>query len=250
MSFIATFDAAGILKQIVDGVKPLVSEVNLVCDEHGMSFQAMDASHVSLCSVKIRGEALAHYSCTSTMVLGLPLLHVDKILSTIHPTDRLTLEAEGSMLHLSVVRDTRVSEFSLHLMTIEQEQIEIPPVDPSQQHCSCNMPSSVFQKTIRDLALLGDRCSLTFRPGEVCFSATGDIGSGHLTLKSTQDVEVTALAETSGDFATRYLALFAKCGNVAPSVSIAMLDKQPLRIRYCSAFASLEFFLAPRIDDL
>ena len=59
-----------IWKKIVDSLKDLLSECEWICDDDGIELQAMDKSHVSLVSVKIRALAFDHYRIDREVVLG------------------------------------------------------------------------------------------------------------------------------------------------------------------------------------
>lgn len=53
-----------LLKKIVEAIRDLVSEGNLDCNEQGISLQAMDSSHVSLCALSLRADGFDHYVST------------------------------------------------------------------------------------------------------------------------------------------------------------------------------------------
>ncbi len=50
-----------LLKKIIEAIRELVTDVNLECTETGISLQAMDSSHVSLCTVNMKMEGFDHY---------------------------------------------------------------------------------------------------------------------------------------------------------------------------------------------
>lgn len=53
-----------LLKKIIEAVRDLVTDANLDCSESGISMQAMDSSHVSLCALMIRCDGFDHYRCS------------------------------------------------------------------------------------------------------------------------------------------------------------------------------------------
>ncbi len=50
-----------LLKKIIEAIRELVTDVNFECNEGGISLQAMDSSHVSLCTVNMKSEGFDHY---------------------------------------------------------------------------------------------------------------------------------------------------------------------------------------------
>lgn len=246
----ARFHSARLLKQIVDGVKPIASDVNLQCDGAGLSLQAMDASHVALCTVRLGAEAMASYACAHPVVLGLPLSNLSKVLATVGPDARLTLSATGTeALHVHAVSaPDREARFVLNLMDIDSDAVDVPAVPASAP--TVTMPSAQFKKTVLDAAALGDACRIAIGPSSASFSATGELGSGTITLRASADVVVShdGPDEAALSFPTRYLELFSRCGVVASAVRLAMPDGQPLRVTWCGAFGSVEFCLAPQLE--
>lgn len=56
--------------------------------------QAMDASHVSLCSLNLRSDGFDHFRCDRSISLGLNLANLSKILKCAGNNDVVTLKAE------------------------------------------------------------------------------------------------------------------------------------------------------------
>jgi len=71
--FEARLVQGNLLKKIVESIRDLVSDANLDCKEAGLSLQAMDSSHVSLCALVLRSDGFDHYRCDRTISLGLNL---------------------------------------------------------------------------------------------------------------------------------------------------------------------------------
>lgn len=77
--------------------KPVFSPLTrCVCDASSpcVFCQAMDASHVSLCSLKLRAEGFDHFRCDRNLSLGLNLTSLSKILKCAGNDDIVTLKAE------------------------------------------------------------------------------------------------------------------------------------------------------------
>jgi proliferating cell nuclear antigen len=92
-----------LLKKIVEALRDLVQEVNVDCREEGLSLQAMDASHVSLCALNLRSDGFDHYRCDRTISLGLHLVNLSKFLKCAGNEDIITLKSEDSADSLSLV---------------------------------------------------------------------------------------------------------------------------------------------------
>lgn len=92
-----------LLKKIIDAVRELVTDANLDCSESGISMQAMDSSHVSLCALMIRSDGFDHYRCDRSLSLGLSMANIAKILKCAGNKDTVTLKTEDSADTLTIM---------------------------------------------------------------------------------------------------------------------------------------------------
>ena len=107
------------------------------------------------------------------------------------------------------------------------------------------MPSSEFQRIIKDLSQFGESVVISCTMEGVKFSAAGDIGTGNIKLAQTANVDKEKEAVTvemqepvTLTFACRYLNMFTKASCLAPTVSLSMSPQGHIR-----------YYLAPKIED-
>ena len=65
-------------------------------------------------------------------------------------------------------------------MSIESEHLGIPEQDYSAES---SMPSSEYQRIVRDLASIGDTVNISATKEGIKFSTSGDIGTANITLR-------------------------------------------------------------------
>lgn len=116
------------------------------------------------------------------------------------------------------------------------------------------------------MAGIGESLQISGTKEGVKFALTGDIGTGELTYKATDDDissqavddEKTNVVQINKcesavcqNFALRYLVQFSKASGLTPHVCLKMSDDIPLVVEYAIASGEglLKFFLAPKIDD-
>lgn len=104
---------ASLLKKIIEAVRELVTDANLDCSESGISMQAMDSSHVSLCALMIRSDGFQHYRCDRSLSLGLSTSSISKILKCAGNEDTVTLKAEDTADALTIMFESP-SELVVH----------------------------------------------------------------------------------------------------------------------------------------
>eukprot|EP00919_Chromeraceae_sp_WS-2016_P055473 GHVR01131888.1.p1 GENE.GHVR01131888.1~~GHVR01131888.1.p1 ORF type:complete len:260 (-),score=51.87 GHVR01131888.1:163-942(-) len=258
--FEARLQQGSILKKVVEATKELCTDVNIDCNESGITLQAMDSSHVSLVSMILRDNGFDHYRCDQAMSLGLNMGSMSKIFKICSSDDIVTMKAEDSadtiMFQFESNNQERVCDFELKLMEIDSEHLGIPETD---YKATIKMPSGEFQRVCRDMATFGDTVSITCSKEGVKFSVTGDIGNGNVMLKPKNDADkeednviVDIQEKVSLSFALRYLNLFAKATPLSPVVSMRLSPDIPLEIEYVLGNADvghIRFYLAPKIEE-
>lgn len=246
------------LKKIIESIRELVKDANLDCDENGITMQAMDSSHVSLCALALNAQAFDEYRCDKALTLGVNTDNFAKLLKCSGNEDIVTLKSEEESdlltMNFESPKNDRTSEFALKLMDIESEHLGIPD---TEYKCTVKMPSGEFQRIIRDLQVLGDTCTISVSKEGICFIAAGDLGSGKIMLKhnTATDKEEEAVVITMQEpvelnFALRYLTLFTKATALGSSVILSMSQDIPILVEYpIENMGSVRYYLAPKIDE-
>ncbi|EWM26272.1 hypothetical protein NSK_002771 [Nannochloropsis salina CCMP1776] len=257
--FEARLTEGSLLKKIIEAIKDLVQEANVDCSEEGLTMQAMDASHVSLCSLNMRHGGFDHYRCDRSISLGLNLANLGKILKCAGNDDVVTLKAEDEPDTLTLMFESpnqeRISDFELKLMDIETEHLGIPN---EEYKCTISMPSGEFQRIVRDLAVIGETCIITCTKEGVKFSVSGDLGNGNVTVRQSSaadgdekdQVKIQMEEPVTLNFALRYLGFFTKATPLGSTVKLHMSPDVPIVVEYpIDGIGSISYFLAPKIDE-
>lgn len=257
--FEARLTEGNLLKKIIEAIKDLVQEANVDCSETGLTMQAMDASHVSLCSLNMRATGFDHFRCDRSISLGLNLSNLGKILKCAGNEDVVTLKAEDEPDTLTLMFEApnqeRISDFELKLMDIETEHLGIPN---EEYKCTISMPSNEFQRIIRDLAVIGETCIISCTKEGVRFSVSGDLGKGNVTVRQSsavdgdekEQVKIQMEEPVTLNFALRYLGFFTKATPLGPTVKLHMSPDVPIVVEYpMENIGSISYFLAPKIDE-
>jgi proliferating cell nuclear antigen len=78
--FEARLVQGNLLKKLCDGLKDLVTEVNLDVSSTGIQCQAMDSSHVCLVATQLRADGFDHFRCDRNLTLGVSIPNLAKVL--------------------------------------------------------------------------------------------------------------------------------------------------------------------------
>jgi len=236
---------------IVDCISEIVDSVVMRFTASGIVLQAMDASHVCLCSLDLKSKGFEDYSCPEDVIsIGVPIATMSKIFKCGSSDDNLCIKIEDEKLdrmNLEFTNSCRTSKFEVRLMNIDSEYIEVPDVACD---CSLRMPTTEFQKIVRDLGIVGDRCELCVNDSGVVFRSSGEMGDASFEVIRRED-DTYYRGCGRGMFSTRYLQLFAKATTpLCKSLSMNLPDGAPLCLEYCmGALGTLRYFLAPTIED-
>jgi len=247
------------VKKLIEALKDLVTDANIDCSEEGLSIQAMDSSHVSLCAVALRADGFDHFRCDRNISLGFNSGNLSKILKCADNGDVITLKAEDTADTLTLMFESanqdRISDFELKLMDIDSDHLGIPD---TEYKTTIRMPSAEFQRIIRDLQVLGDTCVISCTKEGVRFSVTGDLGTGNVLVRANAGVDkdekdqvVIEMDEpVELTFALRYLNFFTKATTLGPVVVISMSPDVPVVVEYpIEQIGHVKYYLAPKIDD-
>ena len=238
---------SSIFKVIVDAVSEIVDTVAMNFGEDGVTMQAMDASHVSLCFLQLKREGFNEYRCEKPKNVGISLANLSRIFKCTSVEDDLEIMVdESDKMNLGFKGPSRASDFEMKLMDIDSEYLHIPEV---VYDCVVNMPSPEFQKMVRDVAVIGDTCSIEVEgDGEITFSSDGEIGQARFHPLDKIAIDVKGAANSK--FANKYLHMFTKASPLCKNVVLKLSKDNPMCVEYqIEGLGSLKYYLAPKIDD-
>lgn len=253
--FRAVLNDGDVFKKVVESMKELCEQCNFECTEDGIECQSMDSSHVSLVSLSLHATGFSEYECGDELTLGLNLTNLSKILKCSSSKDQLTIHAvdtETVKFTFENESQNTCSDFSLKLMTVDEEHLAIPETD---YKCVISMPSSEFAKICRDLQTIGESVTITATKAGVTFTTKGDIGEAQMLRRQNdtndeKSIKIELEEEIDQQFALRYLNSFAKSAVLSDMVTLSMSDQVPLQVEFkMDDLGSVKYFLAPKIDD-
>lgn len=257
--FTAKLKEAGLFKRIVESIKDLVSVVNFDISGEGISFQAMDQSHVALVSLHLSSEVFQDYRCDRKFSLGIKLQNLHKILKCGENGDVLTLECDQEdpqvlNLRFESLKHEKTSRFALNLVNQEEEQLQLPD---STYAAKVVLPSGEFLRIVREMTQLAENIAIKVSKKTIAFEVKGDVTSGCIELKAnnsdkeSEQVKVEVDEESvRNTFALSFLNSFCKAAVLSEQVLLAMSENAPVVVEYkVNGNSHLKFYLAPKIDE-
>ena len=78
---------SGAFRVLIEALKEILTDANFQIDSTGIKLMAMDPTHTILVHLKLHAEHFEYYKCLKTMVLGLNMLNLFKLIKTMNNND-------------------------------------------------------------------------------------------------------------------------------------------------------------------
>lgn len=234
--------------------KDLLTEVNLRFDETGIKIISLDPARIGMVHCSI--TRLESYYCSqSPFYCGIYIGYLYRILRSVNTSHHLECkikESDPKLMELIVSNaDKRTQTIHrLKLLDLDKEEISIPVVD---FECVISMPSSEFQRNIKELSHVSNLLTIRGSGKLIQFICQGDLGETCIEISPTPSglnwLHKDSVKETfEGTYFLKYLEKFSR-GVVDSTVEIYFKQNYPLVMRYEMTIGSLRFCVAPINKD-
>jgi len=250
-------------RTLMTALKDILLETNISFTPEGIKIINMDKSHTILAHLCLHAKNFEHYECNEPkIVIGVNMFHLFKLINTIDNDDTLTMYIEEDDYKDGVVQflglkfengDIKQQKIQkLRLIEPETDELEVPDVTFSS---ILNLPSSDFQKIIRDLSCISDKIEIksvaTNEGSELIFKCSGGFAQAEVrraesdeSMKYIKKQEVDKIIQ--GEFSLKNLSYFIKCTNLCNSIEIYLENDLPLIVKYSVAsLGEIKLGLAP-----
>ena len=244
---------SGAFRVLIEALKEILTDANFQIDNTGIKLMAMDPTHTILVHLKLHAGQFEYYKCLKTMIIGLNMLNLFKLIKTMNNNDYLSFfidKNNNNKLGIKINNcDKKVETlYYLNLMDLQESNIEIPQV---QFPSLITIPSSDFQKLMRDMTNIGENVEIKSIGEQLQFSCIGDFASQETIMQPTQQgIKFLKNEEpgliVQGLFPLKFLILFTKCTNLCNSIELYIKNDYPLIIKYTVAnLGEIKLCLAP-----
>jgi len=244
---------------LMTALKDILLETNITFQPDGMRIINMDKSHTILAHLFLEAKNFEHYKCKhDKIIIGVNMFHLFKLINSIDNDDTLTISIEnddyvdGIVSHLTLtfenggIKQTKTQK--LKLIEPEQEELSYPDVKFSS---IITLPSSDFQKIIRDLSCISDKLEIKSVGNELMFKCEGQFAQAEIhRAESDGNMEFVKKLESSkviqGLFSLKNLGYFIKCTNLCSQIEMYLENDLPLVVKYSVAsLGEIKLCLAP-----
>jgi len=245
-------------RTLMTALKDILLETNITFQPDGIRIINMDKSHTILAHLHLKAENFEVFECKKEkIIIGANMFHLFKLINTIDNDDTLTIYIENNDYNDGVVNylglkfengDIKQCKTQkLRLIEPESDELEVPEVTFSS---IINLPSTDFQKIIRDLTCISDRIEIKSVSNELIFKCKGTFAQAEVRRAesdgSTEFIQQDSLKIIQGEFSLKNLGYFIKCTNLCSQIEVYLENDLPLVVKYnVASLGEIKLCLAP-----
>lgn len=240
--------------KLFKSIKELCTDIILKFTVHGMDFQGMDTSHVSMCMMHWDCDDIEIYNIDDKeeIKLGLSLENLNKILKLLPTKGAIELwiqEGQCDKLNIRMMNDEKDEiNVTMNLMDIDTEELSVP----EDLHYELNMQFDALKlkNIIRDVKDIADVVGIHFGKLTKLKTLKSDIGEVVCDVIPKNSEEIDENKSSVTTLALRYLTIFMEFQNCTDTVEINTSEDMPVQFVFKFMKKSgVVFFLAPQIED-
>ena len=246
-------------RTLMTALKDILLETNISFQPDGIRIINMDKSHTILAHLYLAAANFESYECKKEkIIIGVNMFHLFKLINSIDNDDTLTIYIEngdyfdGVVSHLALKFENgdikQCKTQKLKLIEPEPDELEYPDVKFSS---IINLPSSDFQKIIRDLSCISDKLEIKSVGNELIFKCQGQFASAEIHRAESDGsmgfiLKQDASKVIQGEFSLKNLGYFIKCTNLCSQIEVYLENDLPLVVKYdVASLGSVRLCLAP-----
>lgn len=212
--------SASEIKTLFDVLKDIVTDVNLVFKEDGVSIIALDPEKIVAVSVHMVNIASYQFSRGDPIYIGVNMQHLYKLVRGVNTCHSIRMEINPdtpNVLKVIIYHPTNgvLSTTSLYSLDIPKEQPQLPEIE---FNAVCQLPTSDFMRSIKDLSHGTKRVTLSASQEEPRHLIMASKGSTYVyttsisICPSTDGLEWAYfnIPKVQGSYVIKYIEKFAK----------------------------------------
>ena len=244
------------IRTLMAALKDIILEGNMTFQKDGIRIINMDKSHTVLVHMHLNAENFEYYNCKKDkIIVGVNMLHLFKIINAIDNDETLSIYIEdkdyndGIVEYLTIKFENKNIKqckiYKLKLIEPEQEELTVPNVTFST---IINMPSSDFQKIIRDMNNISEKLEIKSVDNQLIFKCDGPFANAELIRAESDGMGFIQKNSSiiQGEFSLKNLNYFIKCTNLCNQIELYLANDIPLIVKYnVASLGAIKLGLSP-----
>ena len=243
------FSDARTWRYMVGSIEKIVEEGVFVATGEGLSFRALDTSHVAMVDLFYPSSAFVEYEVSGkdSVEFGVSFELLAKVLRRARKDDELVIEVDGEKLYVKLKsRGERV--FKIPQIMLSYEKLPEPKISFTVR---ARMLSSTFREVVKDLEPHSE--SITFKATDEALLAVGrsDIATVEIEMSVSRGslLDFDAESNDKASYSIEYFSEMLSSAQAADSVAIRFAEDAPVRVdmEYLGG-GRLTFYVSPRLE--
>jgi proliferating cell nuclear antigen len=252
-----------IIKNLVEVVKQYIKETNLYISDEGIKISSMDSSKNTFTFIKLDADKFETFRCDKPVTIGVNIEHLHKCIKNCDRKDIITLYMTEDEENLCIeITNPLVGKAKIYnIRRLVLDNTEIQNADKMEFDYIINMPTTQFQKIVKDTSILGGKV-IEIKSVSKQLLFTCDDG---LVKFTTILNEVTEMDEDEGDsikfeqsnnkivqgkFKLTCLTDFIKASQLCENMNMYLANDKPLVLEYFIADIGILKLLVVPVQDL
>ena len=238
-------------KAIAAAVKTLVEEATFEADTEGLTFRAMDPSHVALVDLTLPNSSWQTYQCGKPWKFSVRVEDLVKLIARGDSKDSLEIKDTEEDAVSFTFQNGYKREFTIHLIESTAASAPLPKLE---FETNVTLTKAILDKILGDMTVVADQVTIEATKEKIVFRGKSDVGKADVALaKNDADVlKFESSAESKATFSIDYIqSLLKALSGVADTVDLSYSTKKPMKLSFAlnSQGARLLFWLAPRVSE-
>jgi proliferating cell nuclear antigen len=255
-TFSATTQTPNEWKAVTAAIQTLVEEATFDVSSDGISFRAMDPSHVALVDLLWPSGDFQKFECLKSDRFTVRMEDFAKLIRRAESKDSVEISRQGTDSLNVRLSNGYKREFELHLIESSQSSTPLPKLNFDAKF-SATEPA--FDRILNDVSAVSNHISIDAYQDRVQFSGKGDTGKAAVTLEKRGSKEasksdllsLSADKESKSTYSIEYLLKITKAaGSATDTINFEYSSKMPLRLEFkLGKNGRIHFYLAPRVTE-
>ncbi len=235
-----------VLREMVEVISTLVSEVKLGISKDGIDVKAVDPSHVAMLVLKLNKNAYEEFTGEPTEI-GVDVEKMKEVLRLCKPGDILDLQYDGGKNRLVL----HVGKVTRHMAVIDPAGITDPKVPNVTPPGVAVVRTEELRQGIRGSESISDHVTITLQPESFTMHSEGETDRVDLQLPKESLKRLEAKEPVKSMYPLDFFSNMVKSITSSEEVTLHVGNEYPLKIEFQVAGGKGEgrFLLAPRVEE-
>jgi proliferating cell nuclear antigen len=235
-----------VLRELVEVISTLVTEVKLTVSKDGIDVKAVDPSHVAMLVLKLNKGAFEEFTGEPTE-MGVDVEKLKEVLRLSKVGDVLDLQYDGGKNRLVV----KVGKVTRHMSIIDPAGITDPKVPNVTPPGVVVVKMEELRQGIRGSESISDHVTLTLDPEGFTMHSEGETDRVDMRLLKEGLSKLEVKEPVKSMYPLDFFSSMVKSITTSEDVTLHVGNEYPLKIDFTIADGKGEgrFLLAPRVEE-